>query len=74
MYTAEDHYRYKNVGREITKAIKSNEGRVLLNILKEGSAIFRSSNFMRYNFWLRLYFYVEFIVLWKVWTQKSFQK
>ena len=51
MYTLEDQYRYKNVGGEIAKVIKRNEGAGggSLNILNEGSAIFRSSNFMRYR-------------------------
>ena len=54
MYTLEDQYRYKNVGGEIANVIKRNEGAGVggggsLNILNEGSAIFRSSNFMRYR-------------------------
>ena len=55
MYTLEDQYRYKNVGGEIANVIKRNEGAGVgggggsLNILNEGSAIFRSSNFMRYG-------------------------
>ena len=52
MYTLEDQYRYKNVGGEIANVIKRNEGAGAggsLNILNEGSAIFRSSNFMRYR-------------------------
>ena len=52
MYTLEDQYRYKNVGGEIANVINRNEGAGgggSLNILNEGSAIFRSSNFMRYR-------------------------
>ena len=53
MYTLEDQYRYKNVGGEIANVIKRNEGAGVgggsLNILNEGSAISRSSNFMRYG-------------------------
>ena len=52
MYTSEDQYRYKNVGGEIAKVTKRNRGRGgegSLNILNEGSAIFRSSNFMHYS-------------------------
>ena len=55
MYTLEDQYRYKNVGGEIANVIKRNERAGVgeeggsLNILNEGSAIFRSSNFMRYG-------------------------